>query len=140
MLAGVGWGAATGLAIATYTLIDGYAIKVLAMQPVLFVLLCNVVRLPMHMPAALRDGPAFMQAARAQWRHALLVAVMAPLAYLLVLYALQIAPLSHVAPAREMSMLFAALLGGRLLGEGDRSLRIAGALCIGLGVAGLALG
>lgn len=137
---GVGWGAATGLCIAAYTLVDGYAIKVLAIQPALFIFLCNVVRLPMHMPAALRDRPAFVEAARAQWRPALLVAVMAPLAYLLVLYAVQMAPLSHVAPAREMSMLFAALLGGKLLGEGDRGLRIAGAVCIGLGVAGLALG
>ncbi|MBX3619220.1 MAG: EamA family transporter [Rhizobacter sp.] len=138
--AGVGWGAATGLSIATYTLIDGYAIKVLAIPPLLFVYLCNVVRLPMHMPAALHDLPAFVQAARTQWRHALLVAAMAPLAYLLVLYALRLAPLSHVAPAREMSMLFAALLGGRLLGEGERGPRIAGAVCIALGVAGLALG
>lgn len=140
VFAGVGWGAATGLCIAAYTLIDGYAIKVLAIQPVLFIFLCNVVRLPMHMPAALRDRLAFVEAARAQWRHALLIAVMAPLAYLLVLYAVQMAPVSHVAPAREMSMLFAALLGGKLLGESDRGLRIAGAVCIGLGVAGLALG
>ena len=140
VFAGIGWGAGTGLCIAAYTLIDGYAIKVLAIQPVLFIFLCNVMRLPMHMPAALRDRPAFFEAARAQWRHALLIAVMAPLAYLLVLYAVQMAPVSHVAPAREMSMLFAALLGGKLLGESDRGLRIAGALCIGLGVAGLALG
>lgn len=140
VLAGVGWGAATGLCIATYTLIDGYAVKVLAMQPVLFIYFCNVARLPMHLPAALRDGPAFLEAARAQWKPALVIAVMAPVAYLLVLFALQIAPLSHVAPAREMSMLFAALLGGKLLGEGDQGLRITGAVCIGLGVAGLALG
>jgi uncharacterized membrane protein len=57
-----------------------------------------------------------------------------------VLYALTMAPLSHVAPAREVSMLFAALMGGHLLGEGDRTLRIAGAVAIALGVAGLALG
>jgi hypothetical protein len=37
-------------------------------------------------------------------------------------------------------MLFAALMGGHLLGEGDRSLRLAGAVAIALGVAGLALG
>jgi hypothetical protein len=37
-------------------------------------------------------------------------------------------------------MLFAALLGGRLLGEGDRGARIAGALCIAGGVAALAAG
>jgi drug/metabolite transporter (DMT)-like permease len=139
VLAGVGWGAATGLCIATYTLIDGYAIKVLAMQPVLFIYFCNVARLPMHLPAALRHGPGLLGVMRAQWKPALLIAVMGPTAYLLVLYALQLAPLSHVAPAREMSMLFAALLGGKLLGEGDRGLRIVGAVCIGLGVAGLAL-
>ena len=50
------------------------------------------------------------------------------------------APLSHVAPAREVSMLFAALIGGHLLGEGDRVARICGALCIAAGVTALALG
>jgi uncharacterized membrane protein len=51
-----------------------------------------------------------------------------------------LAPLSHVAPAREVSMLFAALLGGRLLGEADRGLRLLGAACIAGGVIALALG
>jgi hypothetical protein len=37
-------------------------------------------------------------------------------------------------------MLFAALIGGRLLGEADRGLRVAGALCIAVGVMALALG
>jgi hypothetical protein len=37
-------------------------------------------------------------------------------------------------------MLFAALLGGRLLGEGERGTRIAGAACIAAGVVGLATG
>ena len=37
-------------------------------------------------------------------------------------------------------MLFAALIGGHLLGEGDRLARILGALCIAAGVTALALG
>ncbi|HQX68608.1 MAG TPA: EamA family transporter, partial [Ottowia sp.] len=45
-----------------------------------------------------------------------------------------------VAPAREVSMLFAALIGGHLLGEGDRLVRIGGALCIAAGVMALGLG
>jgi len=57
-----------------------------------------------------------------------------------VLYAVRTAPISHVAPAREVSMLFAALIGGKLLGEGDVMLRIVGAGCIALGVMALALG
>ena len=36
-------------------------------------------------------------------------------------------------------MLFAALIGGRLLGEADRGLRLAGAACIVAGVVTLAL-
>ena len=59
---------------------------------------------------------------------------------MLVLYAMQVAPLSHVAPAREVSMLFAALIGGHLLGEGDRALRLGGAVLIAAGVMALALG
>ena len=62
------------------------------------------------------------------------------MAYVLVLYAARLAPLSHVAPAREVSMLFAALLGGRLLGEADQGLRLLGAAGMAVGVALLALG
>ncbi len=68
------------------------------------------------------------------------MATISPISYVLVLYAMKAAPLSHVAPAREVSMLFAALIGGQLLGEGDRLARIAGAACIAFGVMALALG
>ena len=74
------------------------------------------------------------------WVCQAVVAVLGPLAYILVLYAVTMAPLSHVAPAREVSMLFAALIGGQLLGEGDRRARLAGATLIAFGVMALALG
>ena len=139
VLAGIRWGALTGAFIAGYTLVDGYAVKVLLVGPIVLDYLGNVLRLPFLAPAALRDRAALVQAWRTQWRHALVVAALGPLAYVLVLYAVKMAPLSHVAPARELSMLFAALLGGQLLGEGDRWLRLAGAACIAAGVVTLAL-
>ena len=37
-------------------------------------------------------------------------------------------------------MLFAALIGGHLLSEGDRVVRVLGAACIAAGVMALALG
>jgi drug/metabolite transporter (DMT)-like permease len=138
--AGVGWGAATGALIAGYTLIDGYAVKLLLLSPILVDYIGNLFRVPVLMPAVLRDRRGFADVWRAQWRSALVVAVLGPLGYVLVLYAVRLAPLSHVAPAREVSMLFAALIGGRLLGEGDRALRVVGAVCIAGGVAALALG
>ena len=138
--AGVQWGLTTGVLIAGYSVIDGYAIKVLAMGPVIFDYLCNVLRVPLQLPTLLRHRAGLAQLWRQQWKAALVVATLGPLAYICVLYALQLAPLSHVAPAREVSMLVAALLGGRLLGESDRSLRLLGACCIAGGVMALAWG
>jgi drug/metabolite transporter (DMT)-like permease len=137
-LAGVRWGAATGVLIASYTVIDGYAVKVLLIGPVLVDYVGNVLRVPLLALPVLRDREGFAEAARTQWKHALVVATLGPLAYILVLYAVKMAPLSHVAPAREVSMLFAALIGGRLLGEGDRALRLVGAAFIAAGVIALA--
>ena len=138
--AGLFWGGLTGALISGYTLIDGYAVKVLLISPILVDYVGALFRVPFLLPAALRDRGSFATVWRAQWRSALVVAVLGPLGYVLVLYAMRLAPISHVAPAREVSMLFAALLGGRLLGEGDRALRLLGAACIAGGVAALALG
>lgn len=135
---GVAYGALTGALIAAYTLIDGYAVTVLAISPILVDWLGNVLRVPFLLPAALRDPAALREAWRTQWKAALVVAVFGPVAYVLVLYAMTLAPVSHVAPARELSMLFAALIGGRLLGERDRGWRIAGAGLIAAGVVSLA--
>jgi drug/metabolite transporter (DMT)-like permease len=136
---GLYYGALTGLSIAAYSVVDGYAVKVLLVSPIVLDYMGNLVRLVLFSPRVLRDRAEALRLWRLQWRHALLVAVFSPVAYVLVLFAMQRAPLSHVAPAREVSMLFAALIGGHLLREGDRGLRVLGALCIALGVAALAL-
>lgn len=137
---GITYGLATGVFIASYTVVDGYAVKFVLMSPILLDYISNFVRLGFLAPAVLRDRRAAAVLWRQQWKYALLVAAISPIGYVLVLYAMQVAPLSHVAPAREVSMLFAALIGGQLLGEGDRLLRIAGAACIAFGVMALALG
>lgn len=136
--AGVIWGAATGALIALYTLIDGYAVKVMLLSPILVDYFGNVLRVPMLAPLLWRDSAGVRTTWRAHWKTALVVAVLGPIGYVMVLYAVTLAPLSHVAPAREVSMLVAALLGGRLLGEGDRAARLAGAACIAGGVVMLA--
>ena len=136
--AGIAWGGATGLLIATYTVIDGYAVKVVLMSPILIDWMGNVLRVPLMLPSMWRDRAGFARDWKQQWKAALVLAAISPVGYVLVLYAAQRAPLSHVAPAREVSMLFAALLGGRLLGETDRGLRLVGAACIAGGVVALA--
>jgi drug/metabolite transporter (DMT)-like permease len=137
---GMAYGLLTGAFIASYTVVDGYAVKFLLMSPILIDYLGNFVRLALLAPTVLRDRPAARLLWRRQWKYALLVGAISPVSYVLVLYAMQVAPLSHVAPAREVSMLFAALIGGHLLGEGDRVQRAFGAALIALGVMALALG
>jgi drug/metabolite transporter (DMT)-like permease len=137
---GMAYGLLTGVFIASYTVVDGYAVKFVLMSPILLDYFGNFVRLLFLVPTVLRDRAVAAEHWRKQWKYALVVATISPIGYVLVLYAIQVAPLSHVAPAREVSMLFAALIGGQLLGEGDRLPRIAGAACIAFGVMALALG
>ena len=139
MHAGLGWGAATGVLIAGYTVLDGYSVKKLLLSPIIIDYFGNLVRLPFMLPTLLRDPSGFVDAWRRYKWHAVVLGLVSPLAYILVLYAVQVAPVSHVAPAREISMLFAALIGGKLLGEGDRGQRVLGALLMAGGVVLLAL-
>jgi drug/metabolite transporter (DMT)-like permease len=137
---GMFYGVASGVFIASYTVVDGYAVKVLLLSPILVDYVGAVLRLFIVGPPLLRDLGAARAQWRLQWRHALFVGIVSPVSYVLVLYAVQVAPLSHVAPSREVYMLFAALIGGQLLGEGDRQLRLAAAACIAAGVMALAIG
>ena len=86
-------------------------------------------------PVALRRRREF--APPPGWKHrqeALWVALLNPLAYILVLTALQSTPVSHIAPAREVSILIGSLMGVRLLGEGDARVRLLGAASMTLGL------
>ena len=137
---GMVYGLLTGVFIASYTVVDGYAVKVLLLSPILVDYMANFVRVAFLLPSVVQDLPAARVLWASQWKYAAIVGIISPISYVLVLYAMQVAPLSHVAPAREVSMLFAALLGGHLLGEGDRVARLLGAACIAIGVMALALG
>lgn len=137
--AGLLWGAITGLLIAGYTVNDGNAVRALGVAPLLFYWLSDSARAVLLLPAVARRGATLRATLRKAWRPALGVALLSPFGYILVLQAMTIAPISHVAPAREVSMLIAAFLGARVLSEGDLARRLAGAALIASGVACLAL-
>jgi len=137
--AGLLWGAATGVLIAAYTVNDGRAVRLLGVTPLLFYWLSDASRSLILLPAAMRRRDRVRATLAEAWRPALGVALLSPVGYILVLQAMTVAPVSHVAPAREVSMLIAAFLGARLLSEGDLARRLAGAALIAVGVACLAL-
>lgn len=133
--AGLRWGAATGALIALYTVVDAYAVKELGVHPVILDWCSNLLRFLLLTPFVLRN-PATARARMAgRWHLAVAVGLLSPLSYIFVLMALERgAPLSVVAPAREMSMMVGALLGMVVLREAVGRWRLVGCGVLMLGV------
>ena len=89
--------------------------------------------------ARLADRARVGLEARLYRKPIIIVSVLGPLGYILVLFAMRMAPISHVAPARELSTLVGAWFGSRLLREDSGPWRIAGAALIVAGVIALAM-
>lgn len=131
---GILWGTLTGMTIAAYTVIDGYAVKVLEMSPVVYYVLGLALRTGLLAPAALRSPELLAEQWSLNRRCIIAVGFLSPLAYTLVLYAMKLAPLSYVAPVRELSMLLGVIFGARLLRERYTFSRLAGTALMVLGV------
>ena len=67
------------------------------------------------------------------------IAVLSPLAYVLVLVALRTAPVAVVAPLRESSIVVASLLAWRFFGEGHLARRLVGAAVVLVGIVAVGL-
>ena len=138
-LKGVGWGLLTGTFIAAYTLNDGWAVKALLVSPLFVDYFGNLVRFTVLLPSALRDPARLRAEARDYFWSALGVGALAPLGYILVLFAMRLAPARRGSPARELATLVGAYLGARVLREAVTPARVIGAACIVGGIVCLAL-
>jgi drug/metabolite transporter (DMT)-like permease len=137
---GLVWGGATGGLIASYTLVDGYGVKRLGIDAVLLDWFANLLRLTMLAFAVLPRWRASLVSMGGHWRAAIGVGFLSPLGYILVLEAMAGgAPISIVAPMRELSMMIVALLGMLLLGERVGVARLGGCMAMVVGVVLLAL-
>ncbi len=137
----VGFALLTGCMIATYTLWDKSSVATFLIPPLLYDWGCNVFRVCVLLPWSRHRVPGAMAVAwREQRATVVAIALLSPLSYILVLTAMVFTPVSLVAPAREVSILFAALMGAHLLREGDLARRAIAATGMVLGIAGLALG
>jgi len=137
----VGFALLTGCMIAMYTVWDKASVALWLVPPLLFDWGCNAFRVVVLVPFTRRRQPgAIARAWRERRGPVIAIAVLSPLSYILVLTAMVFTPVSLVAPAREVSILFAALMGAHLLREGDLARRAVAAIGMVLGMAGLALG
>jgi drug/metabolite transporter (DMT)-like permease len=137
---GVGYGLFTGGIIAAYTLWDKYAVSTLLIPPLLQDYCTTLARVFMLGPVALRKWEDVRKEWRIHRKEAIGVALLCPLSYIMVLTALVTAPVSYIAPAREVSILIGTVLGSRFLAEGEARRRLPAAAAIVGGVIALAAG
>ncbi len=130
----------TGVFIAAYTLWDKYAVSTLKVPSLFQGYAAMPVMSLALIPFALRDRARTARVWLTYRRQVLGAAMLAPLAYILVLTALSFTAVSAVAPAREVSVLFGVLLGRRLLGEGSLGRRLGAAATIVAGIICIAVG
>ena len=135
--AGTWWAVLTGLLIGTYSLVDKAGVA--RLHPVPYIGLLGLGVSVALLPAVRARGEAL----RREWavnRRALVVAsTMTLTGYLLVLFAYRLSKVGYVVAARELSIVFSAIIGSLWLGEGRLGPRLLGALVILAGVACVAL-
>jgi uncharacterized membrane protein len=137
----VGFALLTGCMIATYTIWDKSSVATWLIPPLVYDWGCNAFRCGVLVPLTRRRAPGSIAAAWRERRGTVVaIALLSPLSYILVLTAMVFTPVSLVAPAREISILFAALMGAHFLREGDIRRRLVAAIGMVLGISGLALG
>jgi drug/metabolite transporter (DMT)-like permease len=130
----------TGLVIAIYTSVDRVGVRLTAPWLygwVLIVLMAAGMAISIRLAGRFRRRP---QAASVGWRRSAAIGVISWGAYLLVLVALDLAPLAVVAPVREMAIVGVAIWGVWRLRERQAApLKIAGAAATLVGVSLLAV-
>jgi len=134
------YGLLTGLLIACYTLWDKYAVSMLLIPPLLQDYCTNLGRVIVLGPVAAKKWGEVREEWRVHRWETIGVAALAPLSYIMVLTAMITSPVSYVAPAREVSILIGAVMGSRLLAEGEALRRLPAAGAIVAGVIALAVG
>jgi drug/metabolite transporter (DMT)-like permease len=132
---GVAFGLLTGLFIMSYTLWDKNAVTDLAIAPIVLYYGVLSGRALLLTPLALRSRDTLRMHWQNHRKHAISIAILMTLSYVLVLTALTFTPASSVAPAREISILFGTLMGQQLLAEQQGKQRIIAASLIVCGLA-----
>lgn len=132
------WAVVTGLTIATYSLVDKAGVAHL--HPVVYMTVIGIGCAVLLLPSRAGRGGALRREWRDNWRAILAAGVMTALGYTLVLFAFRLSKTGYVVAARELSIVFSAVIGSVWLHEGRLGPRLLGAAIILLGVVCVAAG
>ena len=131
------WALFTGLAIASYSLVDKAGVS--RLHPLPYIALMELGATLVLLPAVRQRAGTLQAEWRANWPAIAAAAVMSPGGYLLVLFAFQLSKAAYVVAGREISIVFSALIGSLLMGEGHIVRRLTGAAVVAAGVACVAM-
>lgn len=128
------YGLVVGAIIASYTLLDKGAVAVLVIPPLLFNYASILGQSVLLTPLVCRRWKEVRYEWKEHRKEAIGIAILNPLAYILILTTMVFTPVSHVAPVREIGILIGTVMGTRLLAEGFglRRLTAAGAMVAGV--------
>jgi len=120
--------------ISIYTAIDGAAVR--HVSPLPYTVLVIALAALFITPAVVKryGNDAITNEWRANWLRITLVGLFTLLAYMLALKAYTIARVSYAGSVREISVVFAAFVGWRWLGESFGAIRLVGAMFIFAGI------
>ena len=135
--AGTGWALVTGLTITAYSVNDKGGVS--HMHPVPYIAFMGLGTVILLVPAVFRRTGALREEWRVNWRAILAASTTNLTSYLLVLFAFRLSKAGYVVAARELSILFSALLGSLWLGEGRIAPILGAAAVVLAGVACVAL-
>jgi len=133
-------GVLTGVSIASYTVWDKYAVSTVRISPVLLDLLANPVLALLLTPMVWRERQNIGRYFTKNRAELVGVTLANPISYILILSVMVVAPVSQIAPMREISTLIGAFIGGRLFAEEQLGRRLAAASIIVIGVLAVAHG
>lgn len=134
------YGVISGVMIASYTLWDRAGVHNRAIPPLLYDGGTAFVVLGLVTPFAVPRWAEVERHWREHKRYVFGMALLSPVAYVMVLTAMSFTPVSYIAPAREVSIVIGAFIGARFLKEADARRRVWAALAMAAGVIALALG
>jgi drug/metabolite transporter (DMT)-like permease len=140
-LAGSGTAAALGVAccISIYSVIDAAAVRIAPPIPYTIAVIGASALMMTPVVLARYGGQAVAVEWRANWPRIVMVGILTLVTYALVLQAYALGRVSYAGAVREISVVFAALIGWRWLGEGFGGWRVTGALLIFAGILVIAI-
>ncbi|MDM8533633.1 DMT family transporter [Clostridiaceae bacterium HSG29] len=133
-LLAISYGLLVGIAITSYTLLDKAIVSIVFIFPLILDYFNTIGRLILLSPIVFKSFDKVKYEWKNHKKEAFLVAIFNSLGYIIVLLVLRFAPVSYVAPVREISILFGTLIGVKVLNEHFGLNRIIYALLITIGV------